>query len=332
MQQNIHLFGGDPDRITVMGESAGAGSIMHHLTAYGGTQKAPFGQAIIQSPAFAPYSGPDVQDENYLLVLQWASILNNTRVTTLRELKELPFEILLQINQLSTAPAYWGSMTWAPAVGGVYIPEPAGLLLKQGLFDHSVQVITGHNSNEGAIFGSPLVTTEASYLDYLDQLLPNAAYNVLRYVNGALYPPTFNGSQPYTNEAEREISLITDAAFICNARYIDLAYARLGAIGYYFDVSPGYHAQDLVYTFFNDGGTVAGSYDVNITLARQMQRTFTNFAQTGNPDGPGGLPPLPWYSADSELLSVDKGVRVVDSAATPQCDWWQEAYYYPRWR
>jgi carboxylesterase type B len=35
VRQNIHHFGGDPERITVMGESAGAGSIMHHLTAFG---------------------------------------------------------------------------------------------------------------------------------------------------------------------------------------------------------------------------------------------------------------------------------------------------------
>ncbi|KUL85736.1 hypothetical protein ZTR_08521 [Talaromyces verruculosus] len=265
---------------------------MHHLTAFGRVGKAPFGQAIIQSPAFAPYTGQNIQDENFELILNWASILNDSEVTTLHQLRNVPFDVLLKVNQLSTTPAFWGTMTWAPAVDGVYVPKPAGLMLKQGLFDRSVKVLTGHNSNEGAIFDATNTTIE--------------------HVNNALYPPVFNGT------------------FICNTLYIDLAYERHGVRGYFFDIAPGYHAQDLDYTYFNDGGTISGAYEVNVSLAHQMQRLFTNFAKTGSPAGEN-VPTLPIYGENSTLRSIQMGAPIHDDAATQQCDWSQEAHYLPEW-
>jgi len=54
VQDYIHLVGGDPTRVTAMGESAGAGSIMHHLVGNGSKLDPLFSKAILQSPAFQP--------------------------------------------------------------------------------------------------------------------------------------------------------------------------------------------------------------------------------------------------------------------------------------
>ena len=45
-----HLFGGDGQNITIIGESAGAGSILQQITAFGGQQGVSFQGAILQSP------------------------------------------------------------------------------------------------------------------------------------------------------------------------------------------------------------------------------------------------------------------------------------------
>ena len=45
-RNNIHLLGGDPTQVTAMGESAGAGSIMHHLVAEGGTLEPLFKSSV----------------------------------------------------------------------------------------------------------------------------------------------------------------------------------------------------------------------------------------------------------------------------------------------
>ncbi len=51
VQDHIHLFGGDKSHVSAWGESAGAGSIVHHLVQVNGTRDPLFKTAVLQSPA-----------------------------------------------------------------------------------------------------------------------------------------------------------------------------------------------------------------------------------------------------------------------------------------
>ena len=52
IQDYIGLVGGDKTQVSAWGESAGASSILHHLTAFGGTQDPLFSRAVMLSPAY----------------------------------------------------------------------------------------------------------------------------------------------------------------------------------------------------------------------------------------------------------------------------------------
>jgi cholinesterase len=97
VQKYIHLFGGDSSRVTVMGESAGAGSIMHHITAYGGAQgpgKLPFQQAVMQSASVHnPVQSKLLEEELFQTFLAAAG------VDTLDEARQLPSETLQLANK-----------------------------------------------------------------------------------------------------------------------------------------------------------------------------------------------------------------------------------------
>jgi carboxylesterase type B len=51
IQDYVGLLGGDKRQVSAWGQSAGAGSVLHHLTAFGGSQDPLFSKAIVVSPA-----------------------------------------------------------------------------------------------------------------------------------------------------------------------------------------------------------------------------------------------------------------------------------------
>ncbi|KAG6843324.1 hypothetical protein H0H87_005837, partial [Tephrocybe sp. NHM501043] len=163
VQKNIRTFGGDPDKVTIWGQSAGAGSVQAHLI-YPSTMKL-FRAAIADSsvgpfktsPPASTYDEPDKP---------FAKLLDNVGCSTesdaLACLRAVPFETFMSISN-SMIDSTLNQQLWEPSVGprGSLVPELASERIRRGDFLR-VPYLSGTTINEGTLISTALLPLRPS--------------------------------------------------------------------------------------------------------------------------------------------------------------------------
>lgn len=193
-------------------------------------------------------------------------------------------------------------------------------------------MMPGHNSDEGIIFASPFVHSSTGYKDYLTELFPALHAEDLKTLAEELYPADFSGRYGYTDELGRVSQTFGDAFIVCSAYGLNLGAQRNGeSFAYQFSEPPGYHADDLAYTYFD---RPESQQHVNATLANIFQTYMTNFAAKGDPyvKCSDCAPRLPLFPPAHSLTlqnlnSTRLGPLQKDSMYEKRCEWWLKGLF-----
>ncbi|MCY3846430.1 MAG: carboxylesterase family protein [Acidobacteria bacterium] len=337
VRDNIATFGGDPDRVTIFGESAGGGAVMSVMVVP--QAEGLFHGAIAQSnwihgwdrPLAEPARGWEAAEAQGLRVAEALGATGDDALAAMRAASAA--EVLDASNADTGSPFLGGGNVWAPNVDGWVIPDDPLAMYRTGR-QHDVPLITGLNGNEGSLMtqGMDIADAEA-FAAHVRDVYPDLAPELLAH---------YDTSSPEAATAAMD-KLIHDLYFAGPVRAHAEAHAGVSSSAwlYHFTHVPptpwgeamgSHHAAELVYVFGSltrqeQGGesplglTTVGAYtDTDMRLSETMRGYWVQFAATGDPNR-ADLPAWPAFTPDTdrhlELSSVvapGSGVDVAGAA------------------
>jgi len=317
VKRQVARFGGDPERVLLFGESAGAVNTCAQLASPGA--EGLFQRAIIQSGSCRSARPLETKlDEGASFLAETPCAEADDPLTCLRD---LDVEAILRAGSvpITVGPSPPTDFEWGPVIDGEVLPERPLDRILAGRHAR-VPLIVGANADETAL-STPNIQSEAQLRTQLASFGgPNFVDAVL-----ALYPP-----DRFDSPRQALVQIFSDATFVCGSRSI----ARAAARGQSAPVHRYLFAQTLDGSAFERGLGAFHGVELGFvfgTLAAQRARTPTEDATVAIVQGlwtrfaaDGALEQATWpsYGADEPLLRVEAEPAVLTEWRDAQCNFW----------
>ena len=297
VKRNAAAFGGDPDNVTIFGQSAGAASVTYLFASP--LARGLFAHGICESFGFANKTMPGLADGEKSGV----TLAEKVAAHSLSDLRQMPAEKLLD-----------SKLSMSPIIDGWLLPENPTTIFAQGK-EAPVPLLTGSNADEGSTF--PHAKTLAAYQQWVHEKYPDIADRLLE-----LYPAKSDEEAKTANK-----HIVRDALFAWGPWSVARLHANNGFATYLYhfnhpqplrpgtsydeiDTAEGlgsFHSSEYPYVFGTLDNLTRDWTAADRALSDRLQATWVAYAYGGSPNAPG-LPRWPSFreSTDSVMYIGDR--------------------------
>ncbi|XP_034433901.1 crystal protein [Hippoglossus hippoglossus] len=351
VQRNIAVFGGDPSKVTIFGESAGAQSVSLHLMTQ--SSKPLFKQAVLQSLPFsiplktrhdALRLGRDFSKQTNCSMSDFVCLLSLSPQTVLTAQMKTTSKIVNPFRFLEVFE------TWGPHIDGELIKEQTITAFQKGHWQKEKPLLLGTTSEEGVIFVYGVFNKPVSAVEATVYITAIFKQHTLRVLHKYL---------PLWSVADRRgmlAQIVTDYVFLCPSRRSARAGIAMGSevwmyvfdhvasdhriwSGLTFCYQHACHGAELPFLF---GSATVANFTMlpqEKLLSNRMLCYWGAFAHTGDPSSRARqttfcreqrLPVWPRYSDTSGWLVMNLTVRSHAQVGTRNhiCDFWDHLGIY----
>ncbi|PWY70467.1 carboxylesterase [Aspergillus heteromorphus CBS 117.55] len=319
VQSYIDQFGGNPNNVTIWGQSAGGGSVVAQTLANGrGNQPKLFSKALASSPFWPKtyaYNAPQAE----AIYDQLTSLTGCANATdTLACLKAVDVQTIRSASLIIEADNTYttSSYNWAPVIDGDFLIDTLTDAIQSD--DLQTELIWGmYNTHEGQNFipsglddaatAGGFNSSLASFHSWLTGFLPGLSATDISLIESKYYP--VNGSSEtitYNTTYVRAGLVFRDLVLACPAYWVASAATTTGHVGEY-SIPPATHGSDTIWW-----DTINTIQETDPLIYKGYTGAFASFIQTGDPNAhkltnasEPGVPDL--HATGDEFVIADAG-------------------------
>ena len=303
LKENIKYFGGDPNNITIFGESAGGAHISYHLVSP--ASEGLFEKAIIQSGGYnlvSPYSLLDIQ-EAYNFAKEATDIISPNNFEALRNIDS---KRLLDVSKAMGYPFH-------PIIDGNLIEKQILNIYSRGNLN-KVDLIIGSNKNEEYLY----IDKEMSLEDLIKQIKernPDKADKIISLLDLSDIP--LASDRVGTNQLTA-----------CPSIFIARQMTKSGNKVYQYLFSKqriksenilSYHGAEIPYVFSTHDAYLPTTNN-DLTLTDSMMNYWTQFAKKGNPNSDNTDVYWDEFGDEENYIILDTTIKTDQKLEKELCD------------